>query len=111
MPPHPPAVFRVLRQAYRKWLSAQTINLTGSDVTKAGELGLTGNVGTERCTAQVKVIISRSGGFTAAKMAPVTKIGVFSTRFTGLTAGSYNAVAIITALPSKNTSGGAYTVT
>lgn len=108
--PHTPPVFRVLRNAYRKWMATQAVDLTGSDATKPGELGLVGNVGNARCVAQVKVTITK-GALSMSQMALVSPIGVFSTRFTGLTAGVYNAVAAITVIPGKTDPGGPYTVT
>jgi len=108
--PHTPPVFRVLRNAYRKWMATQAVDLTGSNVTVAGELSLTGNVGDQRIVPQVKVTITK-GGVTMSKMAPVSPIGVFTTKFTGLTAGSYNAVAAITTVSGKTATGGPYAVT
>lgn len=122
--PHPPPVFRVLRTSYRKWMATQAIDLTGSDVTQAGKLTLTGNVGSQRIVNQVKLTITTTITPTTppgnpdppynvvrSQMAPVTANGVFSTQFTGLTAGTYNAVAAITTVAGKSDTGGPYTVT
>lgn len=108
--PHPPPVFRVLRNAYRKWMSTKAIDLVGSDATTAGQLTLTGNVGSERIIPQVKVTLTK-GAISQSKMAPVTSVGVFSTTFTGLSAGTYNALAAITTVTGKTDAGGPYTVT
>ena len=108
--PHPPPVFRVLRTAYRKWMAAKTIDLTGSNATVAGQLTLTGNVGSQRIVPQVKVTITK-GALSLSQMAPVSAVGVYSTTFTGLTAGVYNSLAAITTVTGKTATGGPYTVT
>ena len=100
----------MLRTAYRKWMATKTIDLTGSNATVAGQLTLTGTVGSQRIVPQVKVTITK-GAISQAQMAPVTSIGVYSTTFTGLTAGTYNALAAITTVTGKTATGGPYTVT
>lgn len=114
--PHPPPVFRVLKQAYRTYMrGCSIVNVTANVATK-GQAVITGNTkdtkGNTGIVGSVMVALSPPTGAAINMLAPVNRTtGAFTATFTGLPAATYSAKVTNTYAASVNASKAGIVVT